>query len=233
MTRSAIFDLDGTLVDTAGDLIAAMNAVADRFDLPQIDPVEARPVAGKGGRALLRYAAAKVGREVTDDQVLVFYPPFLDAYEARIADTSRYFPGAEAAVDALLADGWKVGVCTNKPERLARVLMQRLGGFDRYGALLGADSLPVRKPDPKHLWETIDRIGGDRARAVMIGDTETDRSAARNAGVPCALYSGGFSVTPIAELEPEAVFDDFADLPALAAELVDRRAMRQDRGICA
>lgn len=217
---SAIFDLDGTLVDTADDLIAAMNAVADRFDLPQLDPAEARPVAGRGGRALMRHAAAKASREVTDDQILVFYPPFLDAYEARIAERSRYFPGAEAAMDRMLADGWLIGVCTNKPERLARMLFEKIGGMERFGALLGADSLPVRKPDPRHLWETIDRIGGDRDRAVMIGDTETDRAAARAANVPCALYARGFSATPIADLAAEAVFDDFADLPALAARLV-------------
>lgn len=221
MLRSAIFDLDGTLVDTADDLIGAMNAVADRFALPQLDLAEARPVAGRGGRALMRHAAAKADRTFSDDQILVAYPPFLDAYEARITETSRYFPGAEAAMDALLEDGWLIGVCTNKPERLARMLFERLGGMERFGVLLGADSLPVRKPDPKHLWETIDRIGGDRGRAVMIGDTETDRKAAANAGVPCALYSGGFSTTPLADLKAEAVFDDFADLPALAARLVD------------
>lgn len=221
MTRTAVFDLDGTLVDTADDLIAAMNAVADRFDLPLLDPVEARPVAGRGGRALMRHAAAKAGREFTDDQVIVAYPPFLDAYEARIADRSRYFPGAEAAVEALLADGWRVAICTNKPERLARILMEALGGLDRFAALLGADSLPVRKPDPRHLLETVARAGGDPGRAVMIGDTETDRKAAAAAKVPCALYAGGFSVTPIAELKPEAIFTDYAELPAIALRLID------------
>lgn len=221
MTRTAVFDLDGTLVDTADDLIAAMNAVADRFDLPLLDPVEARPVAGRGGRALMRHAAAKAGREFTDDQVIVAYPPFLDAYEARIADRSRYFPGAEAAVEALLADGWRVAICTNKPERLARILMEALGGLDRFAALLGADSLPVRKPDPRHLLETVTRAGGDPGRAVMIGDTETDRKAAAAAKVPCALYAGGFSVTPIAELKPEAIFTDYAELPAIALRLID------------
>lgn len=224
MTRSAIFDLDGTLVDTADDLIAAMNAVAPRFDLPQLDPAMARPHAGRGGRALMRLAAAQVGREMSDDQVLVAYPPFLDAYEERIAEHSRYFPGAEAAIDMMIEDGWRIGICTNKPERLARMLLERLGGLARFGALLGADSLPVRKPDPRHVLVTIERLGGAPGRAVMIGDTETDRSAAAAAGVPCALYAHGFSPIPIADLSPEAIFDDFAALPALAARLVGETA---------
>lgn len=224
MGRAAIFDLDGTLVDTADDLIAAMNEIAPRFDLPSLDPVEARPVAGRGGRALMRHAAAKVGRDFPDDQVLVAYPPFLDAYEARIADKSRYFPGVESAIDVLLADGWRVGVCTNKPERLARLLIDALGGGHRFAALLGADSLPVRKPDPTHVLTTISRIGGDPARAVMIGDTVTDRQAAANAGVPCALYAHGFSTIPLEDLAAEAIFDDFAALPGLLPSLIGETA---------
>lgn len=220
MGRIAVFDLDGTLVDTAADLIAAMNAIAPRFDLPQLDPVEARPVAGRGGRALMRHAASKIGRDFPDDQVIVAYPPFLDAYEERIADNSRYFPGVEDAVERLRADGWRVAICTNKPERLARILMESLGGLDRFGALLGADSLPVRKPDPQHVLETVARAGGHVDKAVMIGDTETDRKAAANAGVPCALYAHGFSTVPIEELKPEAIFDDYAVVPELLPKLI-------------
>lgn len=220
MGRTAVFDLDGTLVDTAADLIAAMNDIAPRFDLPQLDPVEARLVAGRGGRALMRHAAGKVGKTFTDDQVIVAYPPFLDAYEARISDTSRYFPDVEDTIDGLRADGWRIAICTNKPERLARLLMEKLGGFDRYGALLGADTLPVRKPDPEHLLETIRRVEGDPARSVMIGDTETDRKAASNAGVPCALYAHGFSTIPIADLKPDAIFENYRDLPDVLVRLI-------------
>lgn len=222
MIRSAIFDLDGTLMDTAGDLIGAMNAVAHRFDLPALDPVEARAAAGRGGRGLMRLAASQAGREISDDQILAAYPAFLDAYEARIADESRYFPGAEAAVDALVEAGWRVGICTNKPERLARMLLDRLGGAGRYGAILGADSLPVRKPDPRHVLETIERLGGAPAHAVMIGDTATDRDAAGAARVACVLYEHGFSPAPVAELSPEAVFADFAELPGLIDGLIGK-----------
>ena len=224
MGKTAIFDLDGTLVDTAYDLVSAMNAIAGRLDLPQLDHAEARQVAGRGGRALMRHAASKAGREFSDDQVLAAYPPFLDAYEACIDERSRYFPGVEETVDGLLADGWKVGICTNKPERLARILMDRLGGADRFAALLGADSLPVRKPNPEHVWETIARVGGDRDVAVMIGDTNNDRQAAANAGVPCALYAHGFSVEPLESLKPEAIFHDYAELPDILSRLITRPA---------
>ena len=224
MGKTAIFDLDGTLVDTAHDLVSAMNAVADRFDLPQLDHAEARQVAGRGGRALMRHAASKVGRDFSDEQVLAAYPPFLDAYEACIDERSQYFPRVEETVDLLLADGWKVGICTNKPERLARILMDRLGGAGRYAALLGADSLPVRKPNPEHIWETIARVNGDRDLAVMVGDTNNDRQAAANAGVPCALYAHGFSVEPLESLKPEAIFDDYAELPGILTRLIAKTA---------
>lgn len=220
MIRTAIFDLDGTLVDTAEDLVEALNAVAGRLELPRLDPLEARAAAGRGGRGLMRHAAAKAGREISDDQILAAYPAFLDAYEARIDRASRWFPNAEAALDRLTAEGWRIGICTNKPERLALKLLERLGGLGRFGAVLGADSLPVRKPDPRHLLATVERLGGDPARAVMFGDTETDRKAAAAARIPCALYSLGFSPVPVEDLAPEAVFGDFAEAPELAARLL-------------
>ncbi|MGB0505293.1 MAG: HAD-IA family hydrolase [Pikeienuella sp.] len=220
MSGSAIFDLDGTLVDTADDLITAMNDIADSFGLGQLGYAEARSYAGRGGRALMQLAASKVGREFGDDQVLAAYKPFLEAYSARITNRSQYFPGAEDAVETFLSSGWKVGICTNKPEGLALQLMKSLGGIERYAAILGADTLPVRKPDPEHVWQTIDRIGGDRKAAVMIGDTINDREAAANAGIPCVLYSKGFSVEPVESYKPEGIFDNFEELPALAARLV-------------
>lgn len=217
MIRTAIFDLDGTLADTAGDLIAAMNAVAHRFDLPKLDPAvkEVRAAAGKGGRGLMRLAAAGVGREVTDDQIIAAYPPFLDEYEAKIADETRYFPGVEAALDQIAANGWQIGICTNKPERLAKMLIAKLGGGERFGALFGADSLPVRKPHPRHILATVEALGGEAAGAVMIGDTETDLAAARAALIPCALYENGFSPVPAPELTPDALFAAYDELPAL------------------
>lgn len=224
MSGSVIFDLDGTLVDTADDLITAMNDIADQFEVAQLGYVEARSYAGRGGRALMQLAASKVGREFSDDQVLAAYQPFIEAYRHRITDRSAYFPGAEDAVETFLSLGWKVGICTNKPEGLALQLMTALGGVERYGAILGADTLPVRKPHPDHVWQTIDRIGGNRGAAVMIGDTTNDREAAANAGIPCALYVHGFSIDPIESYKPEGIFDDFADLPALAAELIGKSA---------
>ena len=130
------------------------------------------------------------------------------------------FPGVEAALAALKAAGWRMGICTNKPEALAQLLLDRLGVRAHFGALLGADTLAVRKPDPDHVWQTISRVGGDRRRAVMIGDTATDVNAARAAGIPCAV--AGFVMPPeqISALSPEAVFHSYHMLPDILEQLV-------------
>jgi len=128
------------------------------------------------------------------------------------------------AVAALKAAGYRVAICTNKPEALAELLLTRLGVRDAFGAMLGADSLAVRKPDPEHLFETARRAGGDPAQCVLIGDSDTDRNTARAAGVPCVLVTFGPSGEDMAALEPEALLDDFADLPEVIERLIGKAA---------
>jgi len=214
MKRSAIFDLDGTLAHTAPDLVGAANDLMAVEGLPPIDVSIAEKTAGFGAKALIRAAFDNAKESYDEARVDALFHPFLDRYAERIADESRLYQGTEDALDALARDGWLLGICTNKPEGLAIELMTRLGALERFGALLGADTLPVRKPDPTHLFETISRIGGNPAAAVMIGDTDTDLKTARNAEIPCILTSFGYSHIPVARLKPDAIVDRFDQIPA-------------------
>ncbi len=222
--RGAIFDLDGTLADTADDLLAAANAALGPHGLPRLDPVADRAHAGRGGRAMIRRSLALAGRDPDAPEAVALadalYPELLAAYEARIDAETKLFEGVEACIEGLVAAGWRVGVCTNKPEKLALILLERLGVLPRFGAVLGADTLPVRKPDPEHFRETARRIGADPARSVMLGDTRTDVDTARAAGVPVILTSFGFAAEPIATLAPDATVDCYAAIPAALERLM-------------
>lgn len=215
--RTAIFDLDGTLADSSADLISAANAC---FDAPRLDPLTDMATAFRGGRAMLRLGFARGAADWSEADVDRLYPLLLDAYACDIARHTVLYHGVDAALDALSGAGWTLGVCTNKPVALAEKLLSRLGVRDRFAALLGADSLTVRKPDPRHLLETIICAGGDPARAVLVGDTEVDREAARGAGVPCVLVTFGPEGSAVDALKPDAVLRDYAALPALLDRLV-------------
>jgi len=214
VTRSAIFDLDGTLAHTAPDLVGAANDLMAEQGLPPMPVSIAEKTAGFGAKALIRAAFENANEAYDEARVDALFHPFLDRYAMRIADESHLYEGTEAVLDELARDGWLLGICTNKPESLALVLMRALGALDRFGALLGADTLPVRKPDPEHLFQTISQIGGDPARAVMIGDTDTDLKTARAAEIPCILTSFGYSHIPVARLKPDAIVDHFSQIPA-------------------
>lgn len=218
--RTVVFDLDGTLADTSGDLLAAANACFR--DMGEGDVLSVETDAGtalRGGKAMLTLGLTRIGRM---DQATVekYYPVLLEAYGAAIDTHTVMYPGAMEAVGVLSDMGYGVGICTNKPERLAEQLMASLGVRDAFGALVGADTLPVRKPDPLPLAETARRLGGDPAQTVLIGDSVTDRETARNAGVPSVLVTFGPSGEDMAALEPEALLQDYADLPALVQALI-------------
>lgn len=210
-----IFDLDGTLVDTAGDLTASLNHALGVLGRPAIDPAGVRAMVGHGARKLLERGLAATG-EMTPDLVEAGVRPFLDHYAANIAVHSRPFDGVEQALSALEADGLALAICTNKPVALAEALVAELGWAGRFRALLGADSRPWKKPDPRHLTDTLAAAQG-RA-AIFVGDSRTDADTARAAGVPLVLVSFGYSTEPVEALGADALIHHFHALtPAIAA----------------
>lgn len=218
---TVVFDLDGTLADTSGDLIAAANACFESRGLGRLlDPVADARIAFHGGRAMLRAGYARMSADVLlpPDAEDVDFPRLLDFYADCIADTTRLYDGAEAALGALGAGGFRLAVCTNKPVALAEKLLTLLGVRGHFAGMIGADSLPVRKPDPRPYAAAVDQAGGAVMRSFLIGDTETDVKTARASGVRVALIGFGPEGVGIARLEPDHVLEGFDGLPALARD---------------
>ena len=214
--RTGVFDLDGTLADTSGDLIAAANACFRGMGVAEmLCPARDVGVALRGGLGMERR-----GRGGDEAEIDRQYPLLLAAYAEAIDRHTRLYPGAMEAVEGLRDAGYLVAICTNKPEALARLLLERMGVLDRFHALTGADTLPVRKPDPEHLRETVRRAGGDPLRSLLVGDSDTDRNTARAARVPSVLVGFGPSGADMAALEPEAIIGHFDELPGVVTRLI-------------
>lgn len=219
--KTVIFDLDGTLADTSGDLIAAANACFEALGYGAVLDSEAdRLTAFHGGRAMLRLGFSRLNTTVNEADVDREYPLFLKYYEREIDVRTMLYPGALEAVETLREDGVKVGICTNKPEGLAVLLLERLGVADRFGALVGADTLPVRKPDPEPYLETVRRVGGALDRSLLVGDTETDVRTARAAGVPVVLVGFGPEGTGVKRLQPDRLLPDYGALVRVVSDLI-------------
>jgi phosphoglycolate phosphatase len=219
MMRSVIFDLDGTLADTSCDLIAAANTCFRSEGLGDLlDPLADAATALRGGRAMLSLGFSRV-EGFGEADVNRLYPALLAAYAEGIDRHTVIYPGAMEAIARLRADGYGIGICTNKPTALAEELMRRLGVRAAFGALVGADTLPVRKPDPAPLWETVRRLGGDISRTCLVGDSDTDRRTAAAAGCPSILVTFGPSGDQMAALAPEALIGHFDELPATITAL--------------
>ncbi|TNF22027.1 MAG: HAD family hydrolase [Rhodobacteraceae bacterium] len=224
--RTVIFDLDGTLADTSTDLIAAANACFRAMGAGDLlVPGADAGVALRGGKAMLRAGLTRLDRgEGIAEEVDRWYPMLLEAYDGALDHHTVLFPGVGDALAALLAEGFRIGVCTNKPERMAHKLLVSLGVRDLFGSLVGADTLPVRKPDPAPYVASVERAGGAVDRSILIGDSDTDRATARAAGVACVLVTFGPSGEDMAALEPEALLESFDALPALARQLLGTAA---------
>ncbi|MEP4038134.1 HAD-IA family hydrolase [Pseudophaeobacter sp.] len=218
--RTVIFDLDGTLADTSGDLLAAANACFRQMGLGDVltQPGDAA-TALRGGKMMLTAGLKRAG-VFEAQKVEDYYPVLLEAYRDAIDHHTFLYPGAMDAVEALKLAGYGVGICTNKPEALAEQLMRSLGVRDAFASLVGADTLPVRKPDPEPLFEAARRAGGDPEKTILIGDSDTDRNTSANAGVPSVLVTFGPAGGDMAALKPEALLDRYEDLPALVTRLI-------------
>jgi phosphoglycolate phosphatase len=225
LPRTVVFDLDGTLVDTAPDLIAALNFVLDREGLPPVPLKSARNMIGAGARKLLERGLEVDGRHLGPGDLDRLTYDFIEHYAAHIADESRPFEGLEDALDNLAARGCRFAVCTNKLEWLSKLLLDALGLSSRFSAICGADTFGVSKPDPAILQQTVARAGGRLASAVMVGDAGTDVGVARRANVPIVGVDFGYTDVPMADLNPDRLIGHMRELPAAVASLlVNRRA---------
>ncbi|WP_226553134.1 HAD-IA family hydrolase [Celeribacter naphthalenivorans] len=219
--RTVIFDLDGTLADTSADLIAAANACFRGLGYGDVLDAQADAhTAFRGGRAMLTLGFSRVKPGFSDDDVMAQYPVLLEAYAEDIDTHTRLYEGAVEAIEALRSGGYAVGVCTNKPEDLADRLLTRLGVRDLFGSMIGAKTVGVSKPDPKPYLAAVEEAGGVVSQSFLVGDTETDRSTAKAAGVPCVLVTFGPDGDGVKRLEPEALLTHYNDLGRLTRELI-------------
>jgi phosphoglycolate phosphatase len=221
-----VFDLDGTLVDTAPDLINALNFILDREGLPPVPLHSARNMIGAGARKLIERGLELEGRSMSVEDVIRLTRDFIDYYAAHIADASRPFEGLESALDDLSARGYRFAVCTNKLEWLSKLLLDQLGLSSRFSAICGADTFGVSKPDPAILRQTVARAGGQLASAIMVGDAGPDIGVARRAGVPIIGVEFGYTEVPIADLKPDRLISHMRDLPAAVDSLVSKTLLR-------
>ncbi len=218
--KTVICDLDGTLADTSADLIAAANACFVTMGHGALLDDEAdKLTAFHGGRAMLRLGYSRIGVE-DEAAVDAQYEPFLEHYAENIDVHTRLYPGVTDAMERLLGAGYKLGVCTNKPSGLAERLLQSLEIRGLFGSMIGADTLPVRKPDPAPYVAAVRDAGGDPAASLLVGDTETDVKTARAAGVPVILVSFGPEGEGISRLKPDAMLPHYADLGTVVEELI-------------
>ncbi len=212
-----VFDLDGTLADTAGDLMATLDFVLLHEGFAPTPMGDARALLGAGARALIQRALKAQGASISAEKEEEMFRHFLVHYESRIADDSRLYPGVVAALDALAARGDVFAVCTNKFERPARLLLEKLGVVKRFAFICGQDTFGVAKPDATPLLRTIEAARGEKSRALMIGDSKTDIATARAAGVPVIAVDFGYTDRPIEDFKPDRVISHFDELPEAVA----------------
>lgn len=220
MIRKAIlFDLDGTLVDTAPDLAAATDYALQRVGRPPVGLSAIRQMVGDGARAMVERGFEATGGQPSAEVFEAAIADFYACYEAHLADKSRPFPGVATCLAELAERGYLLAVCTNKLEHFSRSLLDQLGLSGFFAAIVGGDSLAVRKPDPGHLRGTIEKIGKPVDWAAMVGDSANDIDAARAAGLPSIAVSFGYTRTPAHALGADRLIDHFSELPAALAEL--------------
>ncbi len=224
LAPTIVYDLDGTLADTAEDLVATLNYLLGREGLAPLPVESARSLVGAGARSLIQRGFAASGKTLDPPTLEALFADYLQHYAAHIADRTRLYPGVDKALAAFASAGWRQAVCTNKIESLAKLLVARLGIAGRFAFVCGQDTFGVGKPDPKPLLETIAASGGVRERAIMVGDSSADIKTARAAGLPVIAVDFGYSDVPVAELGPDRVISHFDQLAETCDALLARGA---------
>lgn len=214
-----VFDLDGTLVDTAPDLVDTLNLIFAREGLPPMPYESARNLIGGGVRGMIARGIAAEGTAVAPAKLEQLFVDFIAHYSEHIADRSRPFPGLTDALDLLASGGSHFAVCTNKLERLSVKLLRQLKLAGRFAAICGQDTFGMQKPDPEVLRRTVAAAGGNLVHAIMVGDSLTDIRTARAAGVPVIAVDFGYSDRPVSELGPDRIISHFAQLPSAIAAI--------------
>ncbi len=207
-----VFDLDGTLVDSAPDLIDALNVILGREGHPPLPLADGRRMVGAGGRALIRRGLEANGASVSDARLEAMFAAYLAYYNEHIADKTAFYPGAERALDRLQEAGWSLAILTNKYENSAIKLVEALGALQRFETVCGQNTFPVSKPDAGALLATIAKAGGEPRRTVMVGDTITDVATAQNAKLPVVAVDFGYADRPVATMDPDRVISHFDEL---------------------
>lgn len=213
-----IFDLDGTMIDTAPDLIASLNYTIAARDLAPVTFDDLTHLVGQGARVMIRRAFALRQQAITDAEVEELLERFLAHYKENMPGESKPYEGFVNCLERLKTAGYSLAVCTNKLEQLARPLLDRLELTHYFAAITGGDTFPVRKPDGAHILGTIEKASGNPARSLMIGDSINDIQAAKNAGLPSIGVTFGYSDVPVADLAPSHVISHFDELTTALIE---------------
>jgi phosphoglycolate phosphatase len=222
-----VLDLDGTIAETAGDLIGTLNTILMRDGLSPLTVAEGRMLVGAGAKALIERGFAVNKAPLAAERLEALFEEFLVMYEARIAEESTLFPGLLAALDQFEVAGWRLAVCTNKVESASVKLLAALGVAERFAAICGRDTftidgVDVFKPDARALFMTIERAGGDPSACVMVGDSRTDIQTAKNAGIPVVAVDFGYTDVHVSQLDPDVVISHFDDLWSAVAGLREK-----------
>jgi phosphoglycolate phosphatase len=220
LAPTIVYDLDGTLADTAGDLVATLNWLLGREGLKPLKVESAGSLVGAGARPLIARGFAASGKNLDPQALERLFADYLVYYNAHIADRTRLYPGVRQALSALADLGWRQAICTNKIEVSAKLLIAKLGVAERFAFVCGQDTFGVGKPDATPLLKTIAASGGASDRAIMVGDSMTDIKTARAAGLPVIAVDFGYSDVPVAELKPDRVISHFDELEAACEALL-------------
>lgn len=220
--HAILFDLDGTLVHSAPDIADALNILLAEEGVDGFEVEDVTKMIGGGVMLLIERALTARDENCDADRVAALFSRFLEHYVPRAAEKTRLFPGVRDVLDHHQGNGIKLGVCTNKPEAISRQILEALDVAHLFGAVVGGDTLPVKKPDPAPLLAALEQLGCEPSHGLMIGDSAADAEAAKASGVPVVLVTFGYTLTPVDELENHGLIDHFSELHDVIAKLSER-----------